>query len=64
MEDLKTARVIVPMSTQLVKNIDAWRYANHVPSRAEAIRMLMETALAPMLMETALAPKRKRSAPK
>jgi metal-responsive CopG/Arc/MetJ family transcriptional regulator len=45
MEDQRPPRIITPMSEQLVEKIDAWRYANRVPSRAEAIRKLLEVAL-------------------
>ena len=38
-------RIIIPMPNDLVAAIDKWRYANEVPSRAEAVRILIETGL-------------------
>jgi metal-responsive CopG/Arc/MetJ family transcriptional regulator len=52
----KTPRIIVPMTDRLIRTIDDWRYVNRVPSRAEAIRRLLETALS--------TPKMPRRAPK
>jgi len=37
--------VNVPMPEALVSKIDRWRYANKMPSRSEAIRVLVERGL-------------------
>lgn len=38
-------RVITPMDRKLVERIDDFRYARRIPSRAEAIRQLIEAGL-------------------
>jgi metal-responsive CopG/Arc/MetJ family transcriptional regulator len=38
-------RVIVPMRQKLVEQIDDFRFSRRLPSRAEAIRQLIETGL-------------------
>lgn len=38
-------RVITPMPQKLIDQIDEYRWANRIPSRAEAIRQLIEEAL-------------------
>jgi metal-responsive CopG/Arc/MetJ family transcriptional regulator len=38
-------RIIIPMPPSLVKAIDDYRYEHRIPSRAEAIRFLLERAL-------------------
>lgn len=45
MDDNDTQRVITPMPKLLLEAIDRWRYASHIPSRAEAIRRLIEHGL-------------------
>ena len=45
MEELKPERVITPMSESMVKAIDDFRFAERIPSRAEAIRRLIELGL-------------------
>jgi metal-responsive CopG/Arc/MetJ family transcriptional regulator len=40
-------RVIVPMPHELIKEIDEYRWANRLPSRAETIRQLVKQALHP-----------------
>jgi hypothetical protein len=42
-----TERVITPMSEALVEAIDTHRFENRFPSRSQAIRALIENALAP-----------------
>lgn len=39
-------RIIVPMSKSMVDAINDYRFANRLESRAEAIRQLVEIALA------------------
>ena len=34
-------RIIVPMSGDEVEAVDTWRFANRMPSRAEAIREIL-----------------------
>ncbi len=41
-----TERVITPMSEALVEAIDTHRFENRLPSRSQAIRALIENALA------------------
>ena len=38
-------RIIIKMNPKLVAKIDDWRFANRIPSRAAAIRALIEKAL-------------------
>jgi hypothetical protein len=38
-------RLIVPMPKELVDQIDEYRWANRIPSRAEAIRQLIKKGL-------------------
>ena len=38
-------RVIVPMPKDLIAQIDEYRWANRLPSRAEAIRQLVKEGL-------------------
>lgn len=38
-------RVIVPMPPRLIKEIEDFRWANRIPSRAEAIRQLIKAGL-------------------
>lgn len=38
-------RVAIPMPKDLVDQIDEYRWANRLPSRAEAIRQLVKQAL-------------------
>ena len=38
-------RVIVPIPKELIKQIDEYRWANRIPSRAEAIRQLVKLGL-------------------
>jgi metal-responsive CopG/Arc/MetJ family transcriptional regulator len=45
MDTPKDQRVIIPMSAELIAAIDDYRYANRLPSRAEAIRSLIELGL-------------------
>jgi metal-responsive CopG/Arc/MetJ family transcriptional regulator len=39
-------RIAIPMTDELVKQIDEYRWANRLPSRAAAIRKLIELGLA------------------
>jgi hypothetical protein len=47
MEDDEPRDVRLPLmvTRSEAETIDAWRYSNHVPSRAEAIRRLIELGL-------------------
>lgn len=38
-------RIVVPMPRQLVERIDDFRFSRRLPSRAEAIRQLIEAGL-------------------
>lgn len=38
-------RIIVPMPPRLIAQIDEYRWANRIPSRAEAIRQLVQEGL-------------------
>jgi metal-responsive CopG/Arc/MetJ family transcriptional regulator len=39
-------RIAIPMTDELIKQIDDYRWANRLPSRAAAIRQLIELGLA------------------
>lgn len=45
MDELNSERVITPMPKSLVAAVDDYRFSNRVPSRAEAIRRLIEFGL-------------------
>lgn len=45
MTEQNSVRVITPMPPSLVKRIDDYRFQHRVPSRAEAIRSLLEKGL-------------------
>jgi hypothetical protein len=45
MEEPLSERVITPMTPAMVEAIDTWRFANRIPSRAEAVRQLIERGL-------------------
>lgn len=45
MDEPNSERIITPMSKSLVAAIDDFRFAQRVPSRAEAIRQLIEAGL-------------------
>jgi hypothetical protein len=38
-------RVIIPIPPRLLQQIDDYRWANRIPSRAEAIRLLVKEGL-------------------
>lgn len=38
-------RVIIPIPKNLLRQIDDYRWANRIPSRAEAIRLLIKEGL-------------------
>ena len=42
---LEPERIAIPMPAELLKRIDDFRWANRLPSRAEAIRQLIEAGL-------------------
>lgn len=46
MSELNSERVITPMPKSLVEKIDDYRFKERIPSRAGAIRQLVEKALA------------------
>ena len=45
MAEQNSERVITPMPPSLLKAIDDYRFAERIPSRAEAIRRLIENGL-------------------
>lgn len=45
MDEPNSERVITPMPKSLVAAVDDFRFSNRVPSRAEAIRRLIELGL-------------------
>ena len=44
-EEPKDVRLPFMVTASEAKAIDEWRYANHIPARAEAIRRLVELGL-------------------
>ncbi len=56
MSEPNSERIITPMPASLVEAIDDFRYEQRLPSRSEAIRQLLEFALANM--KRGRAPKR------
>jgi metal-responsive CopG/Arc/MetJ family transcriptional regulator len=38
-------RILLILDQELVEKVDDFRYSNRIPSRTEAIRQLLETAL-------------------
>ena len=38
-------RVIIPLTSELLETLDDWRFANRMPSRAEAIRELIRRGM-------------------
>jgi hypothetical protein len=45
MDEPNSERIITPMSQSLVATIDDYRFSRRLPSRAEAIRRLIEMGL-------------------
>lgn len=45
MNEPNSERIVTPMPKSLVDAIDDYRYSARIPSRAEAIRQLLEAAL-------------------
>ena len=45
MSEPNSERIITPMPKSLVERIDDYRFQERIPSRAEAIRRLVEIAL-------------------
>jgi metal-responsive CopG/Arc/MetJ family transcriptional regulator len=45
MDELNSERIITPMPKSLVTAVDDYRFSNRMPSRAEAIRRLIEMGL-------------------
>jgi len=45
-DETTVTRVIIPMPDELLNRVDDWRFASRSPSRAAAIRQLLEIALA------------------
>jgi metal-responsive CopG/Arc/MetJ family transcriptional regulator len=43
--DSATERVVTPMRRKLLERIEDFRYARRIPSRAEAVRQLVEAGL-------------------
>ena len=62
---MKTNRIQVLMSDEELQALDAWRYANHIASRGEAIRKLVYAGVAAtapgVLWELAVDSKTRRS---
>lgn len=54
MADEKDPRIITPMPQALVDRIDDYRFKERIPSRAEAIRRLIELGLPPVTMDEAM----------
>jgi metal-responsive CopG/Arc/MetJ family transcriptional regulator len=46
MTEPKSERIITPLPKSLVDAIDDFRFANRLPSRAEAMRRILEAGLA------------------
>jgi hypothetical protein len=44
--DSETERLHVKITSDEIRAIDDWRFANRVPSRSEAVRCLIKIALA------------------
>jgi hypothetical protein len=44
-KDEPSPRIIIPLSRELLERIDDFRYEHRIPSRAEAIRQLIEAGL-------------------
>jgi hypothetical protein len=44
--DDTTTRIIIPTPSDLLRRIEDYRFANRIPSRAAAVRELLELALA------------------
>lgn len=59
--DELSERVIMPMTKAMLARIEDFRYERRIPSRAEAMRQLIETALR---AETPSDPKPVKSKPK
>jgi hypothetical protein len=59
MSETDSTRVITPMPKSLVQAIDDYRYASRHPSRAEAIRQLIELGLAAAKGASDAKPRRK-----
>ena len=59
MEEPNSERVITPMPKSLVASVDDYRFANRMPSRAEAIRRLIEMGLRAAGLGESLSPKKR-----
>lgn len=44
-DDPRTVRVCMMMAPAEIATIDDWRYAQHIPTRAEAMRLLIQRSL-------------------
>ncbi|MEY9465819.1 hypothetical protein ABH973_006232 [Bradyrhizobium ottawaense] len=53
MSEALSERIIIPMAETLVEAVDDFRFANRMPSRAEAIRYLLMAGLAAGSSQTA-----------
>jgi len=56
MNDERDPRIITPMPAQLVQAIDDFRFERRFPSRAEAVRRLIELGLQAAAVEKPQAP--------
>jgi hypothetical protein len=61
MDESASVRVITPMPKSLLAAIDDYRFAQRTPSRAEAIRRLIEAGLRAEAAPAPKAPARKRA---
>ena len=66
MADEPMLRIIVPMPRELIARIEDYRYRHRHPSRAEAIRAMIEAVLSPEAEAPAAPkpPRRKSPTPK
>ncbi|MGY4620906.1 metal-responsive CopG/Arc/MetJ family transcriptional regulator [Bradyrhizobium sp. USDA 4472] len=56
MSETLSERIIIPMAESLVEAVDDFRFANRMPSRAEAIRHLLLAGLAAKAQPATQAP--------
>lgn len=56
MDDKDTPRIITPIPRELLRAIDDFRFSKRLPSRAEAIRQLIEMGLQTTISDDTPAP--------
>ena len=54
--DIKNSRILVDIPRELLRAVEDYRYSQRIPSRAEAIRRLIELGLQTTLGDDAGAP--------